>query len=216
MRSPIGIVAHNARADQAHQLQEQTEAVFLHMDNGAMGCNKSHIRTWEWMAGHAEREGHDWACVLEDDAEPVEGFRDQLEQALEVAPTPIVSLYLGDPRHWDLFRERKARIVAAGAAADESDACWLVTQELLHGVAVCIRTPLIRAMLEGIGTQAIDYAIREWAKTEGHQIAFCWPSITDHADGPTLLPKPPNVRDRRRKAWRVGVRATWTSKAVTL
>lgn len=208
----LGVVAHHARADHAHKLMDDVGAVYLSMDNGTLGCNNNHRKVWE----HLTRYDTDWSIVLEDDCEPVEGFREQLKQILETAPTPIVSLYLGDPKHWDLFRDRQAKLSAAGAQADESDACWLVTRELLHGVAIAIRTPLIQAMLDGITDQAIDYAIREWAKTEGHQIGFTWPSIVDHVDGPTLLPKPPNMRHRARKAWRVGTREHWTGKQVTL
>lgn len=212
MRVAIGVVAHHARADQAHALMETVGAQYLSMDNGALGVNGNHRKVWSYLA----KQDTDFSIVLEDDAEPVEGFRDQLEQALTAAPTPIVSLYLGNPKHWDLFQERKQRILAAGTQADTEDACWLTTQELLHGVAICIRAPLIRAMLEGIPDKAIDYAIREWAKQEGHHIGFVWPSLVDHRDGPTLLPKNPNMRDRPRRAWRVGTRDAWTSNAVGL
>jgi hypothetical protein len=207
----IGVVAHHARAEAAHALQESVGAHFLSMDNGTLGVNGNHRNVWSYLANQPVS----WGVCLEDDCEPVEGFRNQLEQALNVAPAPIVSLYLGDPVWWRLFQERKTRLEDAGKKADDQDACWLTTQELLHGVAVCIQTDLIKPMLEGIGDQAIDYAIREWAKEEGHQIAFTMPSLVDHADGPTLLPKPPNMRDRRRKAWRTGTRDTWTSEAVS-
>lgn len=181
------------------------------MDNGTLGCSGNHYKTWTYLAQSPTQ----WGVCIEDDAKPVEGFTHQLEQALTVAPTPIVSLYLGQgqPLQW------QARIRQAIHAAEQDDACWIVGKRLLYGVAVCIRTDLIPSMLAGIetSTRPIDLAIRDWAVEAGHDICFPTPSLVDHADGPTLITdRTDTSRDMQRTAWRTGTRDRWTSKTVNL
>lgn len=206
----IGIVAHHARADAAHALQEQVHAAYLHMDDGTVGCEGSHRKAWTYLAGTQS----DWCVVLEDDALPVEGFTQQVEQALTASPCNIVSLYLGQgrPPQW------QARVSQAIHAAELDDACWIVGRRLLHGVAVAIRTHLIPSMLDHItsSTRPIDFAIKDWAVEAGHDIAFTQPSLVNHADGPTLIQRDDSARTETRTAWRVGTRHTWTPKSVAL
>lgn len=208
----IAVVAHQARADQAHQLMDDVGAAYLSMSNGNWTCEQNHARCWQY---HADRTAEHWAVVLEDDAQPVDGFRDQLEQALSVAPTPIVSLYLGQgrPPQW------QSRVQQAIHQADLADASFITGKRLLHGVAICIRTNLIPSMLTHLHTsqRPIDWAIRDWAVTHGHDIAFTIPSLVDHADGPTLIEaRTDSARTEQRTAWRVGTRERWTPKTVNL
>jgi GR25 family glycosyltransferase involved in LPS biosynthesis len=181
------------------------------MDNGTVGCEGSHRKAWTYLAGTQS----DWAVVLEDDAQPVEGFREQLEQALTSSPCNVVSLYLGQgrPPHW------QARVQQAIHQAELDDACWIVGRRLLHGVAVAIRTDLVPSMLQHItpSTRPIDFAIKDWAVEAGHDIAFTMPSLCNHADTDTLIPdRTDSARTEARKAWRVGTRDRWTSKSVDL
>lgn len=214
----IGIVAHNQRADAAHALQETVGATFMHMDNGTKGCESSHRRVWEWLDSYAERnksEQYEWAVVLEDDAQPVVGFTQQLKQALTVAPTPIVSLYLGTnyPIHW------QPRISLAKSNANTVNAAWMVTHHLLHAVGVAIRTDLLPSMLtEAQYKMPIDEAITAWAQAHGHRVGYTWPSLVDHDDGPPLIGKRADgdTRTQPRKAWWCHTRTEWTDKAVTL
>lgn len=207
----IGIVTHHARADQAHQLMETVGAVYLSMDDGTLGCSRNHMRVWERLS----RYDTEWSVVLEDDAVPVEGFTDQLEQALASSPCSVASLYLGQgqPLQW------QGRVGQAIHAAEQDNACWIVGKRLLHGVAVCIKTDLIPSMLTHIktSTRPIDWAIRDWAVSADQAICFPVPSLVDHADGPTLITgRADTSRDMQRTAWRVGTRDRWTSKAVEL
>lgn len=96
----IGVVAHESRIAQAKQLYDTVSADVIMVDDThrRLGCEANHRRVWAELA----TTDTEWAVVLEDDAVPVPNFRDQLTQALNVAPAPYVSLYLGQgfPRQW--------------------------------------------------------------------------------------------------------------------
>ena len=168
------IVAHKARSEAAHALFTAVDAAFLAMDNGSLGCKRNHLRAWTYMTHHNPEP---WSIVLEDDCVPVHDF--PVQQALAAAPAPIVSFYLGTgypPQMQDRIRQ-------AVAAADREQGHW-ITGNHLHGVAVAVRTELLPDMLDWVGksSQPIDYAIRDWARSRHHDIAFTHPSIVDHAD----------------------------------
>lgn len=210
----IGIVGHVARLGMAQALAGTTGAEFVSIDDGTFGAEGNHRRVWRHLAQY----GDPWGIVLEDDAVPVPDFRTQALNALAAAPTDIVSFYLGHPEHWSWYPQRRTLLTEAGAEADRVDAHWIVTREILHGVAIAVRTHLIEDMLNHTAqsTLPIDYAIRQWCRDTNRDIAFTWPSLADHADTPTLIKhadgKP---RTKARKAWRTGKLGIWTTKAVT-
>lgn len=208
----IGIVAHTARLAQAETLAEQVHADYMSVDDGTLGAEANHRKVWSKLAG----TGEPWVCVLEDDAVPVDNFRDQLTQALTAVRTPIVGLYLGHPQHWTNHTTLKRRLTQAGQRADKQDANFITTNELIHGVGICIRTNLVPSMLAYQSNRPIDYHIRNWARSNGHTISLCWPSILDHADGDTLINHPDGYQRGQRKAWRTGTREHWTPKAAML
>lgn len=216
MSHRIGIVAHQARADAAHELQTQAHAAYLSMDNGTLGCEGNHRKVWTYLS----KQQTDWGVVLEDDALPTPGFNTQLDQALTAAPTPIVGLYLGDPSYWgNDWPQRSNSIRHAAAQADHTDACFITTQHLIHGVGIAIHTDLIPDMLAHTqGTKRpFDYAITDWCNTTHLHISLTWPSLVDHADGPTLINHQDGRQRRKpRKAYRCGTRTEWTSKTVTM
>lgn len=210
---PTAIVAHINRTAMAEQLAADSAAQHVFYDDGTLGCNVNHRQAWQH---HADTAADDWALVLEDDAQPVDGFRDQLDHALEVAPAPIVSLYLGTGRPLGGWQPKiKQTILAAGAA----NACWITSTHLLHAVGVAIRTTLLPSMLEWLPQipLPIDEAITVWAQGHGHVIGYTWPSLVNHADGQTLVAHPDGKpRDRVRVAWRTGTRRQWTGRQVTM
>lgn len=210
----IGVVAHTARAEQAHELMETVGAVYMSVDNGSLGYRVNHRKVWHRLT----RYNTTWSVVIEDDAQPVQDFPNQLEQALQAAPTPVAGLYLGHPEHWQSHRTLRRDLEAAITQAHHQDACFITTQAVLHGVGIAIHTTLVDDMLTH--TQAsdrpFDFAIRNWARAKGHTISLCIPSLVDHADGPTLLQHQDSNPRHRRRAWRTGTRNAWTSKAVTL
>jgi hypothetical protein len=209
----IGIVAHIARQAQAQALAERVDATHVCVDDGSLGCEGNHYRTWDLL----KRAPTPWAVVLEDDAVPVRDFAAQLDGVLAYAPTPLVSLYLGRsrPPAWQNW------IRQATLRADHADACYIESRRLLHGVGVAMHTGLIGAMLRQTrhldrGTP-VDEAITLWAR---HQrppltVSYCWPSIVDHLDGPTLVAhRDGKPRATARKAWAVGSRNRWHATLV--
>lgn len=187
---------------------EDVGAVYLSMDNGALGCEGNHRKVWSWLAGKHST----WSVVLEDDAVPVEGFRNQLEQALTHTPAPIVSLYLGRglPVHY------QPKIDLARHNANAVNACYLTSPVLLHAVGVAVRTALLSSVLFDNG-QPIDDAWTAWIASQSLQVAYTWPSLVDHRDEETLVEHPDGVeRIQHRKAWWCHTRDEWTGKTVNL
>lgn len=213
----MGVVAHRSRAEQAHRLQEAVGAAYLAMDNGTLGCEANHRRTWKWLAGKPS----EWAVVLEDDAVPVDDFADQLDRALAAAPGPIVSLYRGHNVNNPEF-EKKGLL--ASDRADRAGAHWIAGDHLLHAVAVVIRTDLILDMLEHIAPLPdgfpIDESISHWARAKKTRIHYCHPSIVDHDDGETVILRHQRrdklPRPKGRVAYQIGGRDVWSSETVTL
>ncbi|AVP42390.1 glycosyltransferase [Mycobacterium phage Piper2020] len=198
MTNTIGIVAHTKRAEQAHRLMETVGAAYMSIDNGTLGCEANHRKVWQ----HLTRHNTGWLVVLEDDAIPCNNFRDQLDAALEVAPCPVVSLYLGRERP----REYQQRI----AKAADTTASWLTCRRLLHAVGIAIHAALVPNMLNNLPNgKPIDEAISAWARHQGHTIAYTWPSLIDHADEPSLTGRRGPATGR--VAWRHGGRDQWTS-----
>lgn len=205
----IGIVAHNARAHTAKQLAHQVSADFISFDTGVLGCDGNH----DAVHRHLLALPSTWSVILEDDAQPVPGFRHQLDQALPMSPSPIVSFYMGrkKPQHWQ-HRYRKAL-----AHADTANASWIQSTHLLHAVGYAIKTELLPSLLDHTSTLPIDQHIGHWARHYGHTVAYTHPSLVDHADTPTLVNHPDGQpRTPGRKAHHLGERQQWTTTTVPL
>lgn len=204
-RLSIGVVAHTARAAESTLLARMVCADFVSVDNGILGCDGNHVAVQTHLAGLPAR----WAVVLEDDAVVVPDFRVQLAAALEVAPAPVVSLYLGRLRPPQYQRQ----VVQAVARANSVDASWIVGRRMLHAVGYAIRTDVLGSLLNFESRLPADERVSAWAGG----VAYCWPSLVDHADLPTVVqhrdrqPRPPG-----RTAYRVGGRDVWTERSVPL
>lgn len=210
----IGIVAHTARADAAHQLMESVGAAYMSVDDGTLGCDNNHRKAWQWMANNNPGE---WSTIVEDDAKPIPNFRHHLHHALAAAGTDIVSLYRG---HRVNNPPGEQHGLNATERADDANACWIHSHLLLHAVAVAIKTPLIDDMLKHIRTVAlpIDEAITHFTVRNKLVVAYTHGSLVNHADTPTVitrhrdkLPRPPG-----RVAYHLGPPTEWTDKAVKL
>jgi len=212
----VGVVGHTSRTEQAIALAHNQSA-HLSLDDGSLGCTGNHLRALE----HLATLGSQYAVILEDDAQPVDNFTDQLTQALQAAPqchyddgpqpAPILSFYLGTgyPRYW------QPGIGKAIQKADALNAPWILSEHLLHAVAYAIRTDLIPDLLANAQQLPIDDLITDWARTNGHPVAYTFPSLADHQDGPTVIPARAE-RQHPRRAWRTGTRTTWHGPTTTL
>lgn len=206
----VGIVAHTSRATQATQLARTVRADFISFDSAnLLGCDGNHRAVQQ----HLTALNAPFAVVLEDDAEPIDGFREQLHAALAVAPAPIVSLYLGKsrPRPW------QRRVQAAIERANHTGAHWIRGGALLHAVGYAIRSDLLPALLEHQSRLPVDQHISSFAQRHGHAVAYTVGSLCDHADTGTLFDHPDGQpRPPGRKAWQVGGHDTWNTRTVTL
>jgi GR25 family glycosyltransferase involved in LPS biosynthesis len=81
----VAIVGHTSRQAMIDELAAAiVEPAAVLIDDGRLGCTANHRRAWETL--HRRRSQAEWGVVLEDDAVPVDGFRDQLTIALQAAP----------------------------------------------------------------------------------------------------------------------------------
>lgn len=209
----IGIVAHITRQSMADQLAEQVSADFISLDEGTLGPNKNHRRTWTELA----TLGATHAVVLEDDCVPVHDLRHQLEQAIKAAPSDIISGYLGKqrPPQW------MPKVKRAIETANQNDAHYITSTHLLHGVCIAMHTDHIPPMLAFTATRNYlpwDEAVGAYARHTKQLIAYTWPSLVDHRDGPTLIAhRDGSPRRAGRVAWHIGTRHTWNgTQTVTM
>lgn len=204
----IGVVGHVSRREQAEALAELVNADVLSIDDGTLGCEGNHAKVQSLLAELPSS----YSVILEDDALPVPGFREQLADALIHAPTPIVSLYLGKLRpQW-----AQDRVANAITQAQTEHADWIVSSYLLHAVGYAIKTDLLPSLLHYPPSPLpIDEHITRWGKTYGHLTAYAWPSLVEHADTPTVIQVHPDNQPRvpGRTAWRT---RSFTSRSVTM
>jgi hypothetical protein len=210
---PVAVVSHVDRRGTRHRITGQAHVRHISEDDGTLGCDRNHLNVWR---GHADNPIHDWSVVLEDDAIPVNGFRDQLAAALAVAPAPIVSLYLGTGRPLGGWQPRIKQTILQ---VRRNRANWILSRHLLHCVGVAIRSNLVPSLVDALPELLerlpIDEAITAWAQQNGTLIAYSWPSLVDHADEDTLVDHPDGKpRDRARVAWHTGTRLNWDSHHV--
>ncbi|QZE10549.1 glycosyltransferase [Mycobacterium phage ScoobyDoobyDoo] len=227
----VAVVAHPDRQrDMAPALREVADRCFI--DDGRLGAGRNHLRAWRYLA----RQDSEWGVVLEDDALPVDGFSEQLTKALRVAPTPVVSLYLGRTR--PPHRQHSINRALGMISVDGVDPHWLVSPYLLHHVGVAIHTDQIESLIEympwHLRTQTPpDEILSRWVQRGPKcQVSYTWPSLVDHNDElPSVITSRtttlvdgmlaelygvPDERDKddprlKRVAWRTGTRETWNS-----
>lgn len=212
MKTNVVVVAHHERRAAARKLADTVGADHVCMDNGDLGVNANHRAAWAWHLSHPA----DWAIVLEDDSVPCKEFRWQLTQALTVAPATVVSLYLGKmyPPSWQETLEYATK------RAEKADACFIVGPYNFHAVGLAANRAQVKHLLAGMttyGVYAVDMAICTWAEKANVEIAYTWPSLVDHADGPSVV-KPLHDEPRLpgRVAWKHGTRKKWNHTSVPL
>lgn len=211
----IGIVAYIDRREMARELSHEVNAKLVYVDDGELGCAGNHGFIQSRLASEPG-----WSVILEDDAQPLNAFHDDLEWCLEHAPTPIVSLYLGTgyPQNW---QRRMVDAVAAGTS-------WIISNRLLHAVGYAIAPEIKRELAAWMGANKRgpgmepDEAISVWAAKHGHKVAYTNPSLCDHRDVPTAIRVRRNHgvfnhgRTRPRHAHNITPREFWDDSAVMM
>lgn len=211
MKIHIVVVADKRREAQARTLADTVQADTIAWDEGKFGATNNHRQAWGWHAQHPA----DWSIVLEDDAVPCKDFRAQATKALTVAPTHLVSFYMGRlrPPAWQEAYEY------ALERADEAKAHWLIGRKVLHAVGIAADRGAVNAVVQAL-TNTIahpDAALNIWATKNSAEIAYSVPSLVDHADGDNLIVHHEQETYRPgRVAWRHGTRRKWTDVSVPL
>lgn len=202
----VGVVAHTDRVVMACELASSVEADETFLDDGFLGEWRNHVRALR----RAEQFEVDYAVILQDDAVPVAGFRKAIEQAVEVYPNSLISLYVGT------HRPRPNNVKTAIAQADKVGAAWLTADTLMWGVGIIVPTSLISEILDQVKGSKLPYdqRIGLWAEETGNDVYYTWPSLVDHADEPTVIAGRSKEQGRR-VAHRVGI-PDWNSKTVRI
>lgn len=216
----VGIVAHVSRQESIRRLSNAVRPDVVIPDDGSAGVGANHIAVLTHLLPTARAACADWVVVMEDDALPVDGFRPYATVMLEVAPTPIVSFYLGTG-HPLQYQDRCA-------AAVKSDASWIIHTHLRHAVAYAVHVSLVKELARHMITLtrlswAPDDAISAYAGLNGHSIAYTNPSLVDHDDklppvvtGRTFRGRRTGGRKYPRRAHNFGTPLTTNDTCVTL
>lgn len=213
MRHAVGIAAHTSRMEWVDELSAQVKPDSVVWDDGTAGAGLNHLAV---LTNLYQQMPDAWLVVLEDDSLPVERFRDQMSQALAVAPTKIVSFYLGTG-YPAQYQQRFTDVLNHPGWQP----CWILHRQLRHGVAYAIHPDVsllaISHMQRLIARNfAPDDALGAFASQNGEPVAYSNPSLVDHRDAGTVVdvrmhlghPTAPG-RKRPRRAHRVGTRSTW-------
>lgn len=178
MRLSCTIRAHPARADLVDGLLNRLGDVAVVWDDGG----------GSWDTGRRAWLEHDpdanWHLVLEDDAVVCRDLLPGVEKALELLPEcSVASLYLGNQGRGDLAR----------AIPYHGDA-WIRGPHLIWGVAIAVPTASIADMVARCDRSSLEDKVydarlgRYYQYYRNHWPAyFCWPSLVDHRDVPSLL-----------------------------
>lgn len=185
------VIGHINRQQQAVDLAASLDAE-LFIDNLTLGATWNHLRALNWGA---TKTGH--LAVLEDDAQPVPGFRNLAPEWTDRHPLDLISYYLGTgypPQY-------QQKIVAALAQADRDERDYITLPTLIHAVAYVLPCTAIPTL--PLSTRRVaDYGLGQaWSKATGRPPIYTVPSIVDHADIPSV--ENPTRRLAARKAWRL-------------
>ncbi len=211
---------HHRRAAQARELADRVGGR-LALDDGTYGELANHDRAWAraleadaqiWQHARATRWNLDavrdrWCIVLEDDAVVPDDFAEQATRVLTGVADErdtLVSFYLGAERP----TEWQSRITRAVGVAEATGASWITSRWLLWGVAVALPSSAAARMLEQIPERKYrpyDERLGAWARRARIPVRYTWPSLADHAEGPTLIHHADGQpRDAPRQAWATG------------
>lgn len=196
------IVAHTTRSNMAHALSAQLDDARIFLDDGTLGEQANHTRALAWLAD----QDTDWVTLHEDDALPCPDYLTREAGAIRRAPTRhVLSHYLGTGRWAGRDPRRHTHHVQSLIQrADHTGSEWITTSELWHAVTISLPITAARDALPHLGSLPTDQALTRWARRAGWRIAYAWPSLVDHHDGPTVtqhVDRQP--RTQPRKAWRL-------------
>ncbi|EMI6721061.1 hypothetical protein V2F28_004468 [Enterobacter hormaechei] len=191
----IAIVAHHSRRAMANDLASKLEADSIFMDEHSAGANANHLRALSWAAEQSDR-----VIIIEEDALPVDDFRDKAQDWLARFPDDMLSFYLGTGRPPQYQMQIAERLIIA----DKTQADYITLPRLIHGV--CYSVPqhhIERVLSRWESNKPADYAVGD---AYGGAVVYPCYSLVDHADGEPVERHPDSApRTERRRAWRLHV-----------
>lgn len=180
MRLSAVIMAHPDR-------REQAEAVRARLDRPAPIVWDEVHNVWDTgrRAMLAFDPAADYHAVIQDDVLVPRDLLAGMERALEYVPegSPLGG-YLG------MIRPCPYGVAEATKRADREGASWIVFPEPIWGPLICVPTACIEEMVQfcdGLDMRNYDLRVSRYFKEKGVDVWFPWPSIVDHADGPSLI-----------------------------
>jgi hypothetical protein len=187
----IAVVGHVSRQSRAEALAASLNAE-LFLDRLTLGATFGHLNALNWGA---QFDGH--LIILEDDAQPVEGFLDLATQWIDSHSQDLTSFYLGTGRP----PGHQPRIHAALDLADVTKTDHIALPNLIHAVAYSIPCQTIPALKLSLATVA-DFGLgRAWHSHTKRPVLYSIPSYVDHADTDSIVR--PRANTPPRKAWRL-------------
>lgn len=168
--------------------REQAEAVQARLDRPtAIVWDETHN---VWDTGRRAMLAYDPGCshhvVVQDDVLVPRDLLAGIERALEFVPE-------GSPLGGYIGRIRPCpyQMAQVTARADRRSASWIVLSEPIWGPLIVVPTACIPEMIDfcdGLdGMRNYDLRISRYFKEKQIDVWFPWPSIVDHADGPSLI-----------------------------
>lgn len=145
-----------------------------------------------WDTGRRAMLAYDPTCthhlVLQDDILACRDLIGGVKAALEEMPGDVpLCLYMAH-RH-----NRGHFTVKAGERADSVGASFVTMKTLNWGPGIVVPTNIIREMIDYCDpiTEVANYdkrLSRYWELKAKKRVYYTWPSLVDHADGPSLVP----------------------------
>ena len=179
----VAMMAHPNRAKQVEQILaklDRDDVPVIWDTNGS-----------RWDTGRRAMLAYDPACthhvVIQDDIIPCRDLIAGLTAALEYVPGDVpVCGYVGRVRPY------AAMVTAADRRARATGASWLTMHTLNWGPLIAVPTAVIPEMIaHGDTLKNIPNYDRRLSRffelQQGVRIWYTWPSIVDHADGPSLV-----------------------------
>lgn len=197
------VVAHTSRIEQAQRLADRIGAHHVSVDDGTLGAWGNHRAALRYGIDL----GASHVLTLEDDALPITTFPKASIEAIEQRPSQVLGLYVGRQRPY------ATQVTAAVEQAEGTNASWLTSRHLMWGVATIWPADIARDFLAWKHTSRMwDSQASRWLRQHGHDVAYCWPSLVDHADTGSVIDRRAK-RQPGRVAHRVG-HPTWTGGEV--
>ncbi len=201
----IGVMGHPSRATWVRELTDSVADLAV-IDHRRLGENYTGNQVWRALGASSA----EWAIVLQDDAIPILGFREEAAKALGHIHQDVgaVSFYVGTGHPITV----QPGLMQALTRADEKKLAWLHAPDLYWGVAVAMRTIDIHEYLKWSDKDDRPYDLRIGAhyKRRGRPILYSHPSLVDHRDGVSLV-RPDRKKPQPRHAHRFGVPESWAT-----